>query len=296
MLKKRQIKNSIEFTTDNGYIIIKTNKEDLKFINDKYGLTNNQATYLVIGDSISNSIKEINYYVGESCTNVISRLNESINRRSWIKEIFIIISTQGCLTMEIVKSLEFMIVQCLNNCLLSNSESTIINCDNASTGVIGYRAKFGNNEYTLLIEDIFKVFFFDVFLYSKYKTYFNDFESNVLINKGSKICFNKSDGELYSCINIGDNISVSKNSRITIELDTLSNSSDGVKTLFRSLLQTKAIYPVIFNNNVQWNLVDSIILPRFNGDNLVILCTNSLNSTLNNSTLEVSSYFKRYTK
>lgn len=76
---KKKVNKSIEFSNGNGYVILKTNKEDLDFINDKYGLNNSPATYLVIGD-INTDKKNINYYVGESSVNVMSRLDESFQK------------------------------------------------------------------------------------------------------------------------------------------------------------------------------------------------------------------------
>ena len=117
MLLKKNIRNSIEFSNRKGFFILKTSIEDLEFINNKYGLNNAPATYIVLGDTVDASRKEIKFYVGESSSSVMNRLNESIKKRPWIKEIFIIISPQGLLTMEVVKSLEYMIYMSLNNSL-----------------------------------------------------------------------------------------------------------------------------------------------------------------------------------
>lgn len=293
MLIKKEISNSIEFSDNKGYVILKTNKTDINYINDKYGLDNLPATYLVIGETTSGINKYINFYVGESSVNVISRLKESFAKRPWIQEVFIITSPQGNLTMEIVKSLEFMILQTLNNCFTNLPVNVIPKCDNGTTGVVGYRAQLGENNYTLLINDIFKLFFKDVLLYSNYYTYFNKFLISFNINPSGRVFLNKSINKMFASYSVTDVINIIQNSIISIELDTLGNSNDGVKLLFKNLLSNKSIYPAIIDNRVQWLFSKPTILQRYDSDNLAILFTNSLNATTSNSSVDYRSYSRR---
>jgi len=296
MILKKTIGKSIEFSNRNGYLILKTSKEELDLLNDRYGLNYSPATYIVFGDSNDGAIKNINFYVGESSVNVISRLKESIQKRSWIKEIFIIMSPQGNLGMEIVKSLEFMIFQTLKNCLTETPENVLIKPDNAINGVIGYRSMLSDNDYTQLIQDAFAMFFSDVFLYSKYKTYFNDFDINLNLNPNGKVCIDKRTNELFASFILDDSILVNKNSRISIDFGTLGNSKERIKGLFSYLLINKLLYPTVFNNKVQWLFTNDVILSRSNIDEIIVLFSNSLNATLANSVIDYNTLIKRSRK
>lgn len=296
MILKKTIGKSMEFSNRNGYLILKTSKEELDLLNDRYGLNYSPATYIVFGDSNEATIKNINFYVGESSVNVISRLKESIQKRPWIKEIFIIMSPQGNLGMEIVKSLEFMIFQTLKNCLTETPENVLIKPDNAINGVIGYRAMLSDNDYTQLIQDAFAMFFSDVFLYSKYKTYFNDFDINVNLNTNGKICIDKKTNELFSSFILDDSIIITKNSRISIEFSTLGNAKERVKGLFSYLLTNKLLYPTVFNNKIQWLFTNDVTLSRSNIDEIIVLFSNSLNATLANSVIDYNTFIKRSRK
>lgn len=287
---KRKVKNSIEFSDGKGYLILKTSKKDLDYINDVYGLNNSPATYMVIGDYIDQDKKYLNYYVGESSVNVISRLNESFQKRKWINEIYIIISPSGLLTMEIVKTLEFMILQTLKNTFFNN-EIEILN-DNADCGVIGYRSQFGINAYTILINDIFQLFFNDVIVYSKYSSYFNYFEIEPLMTKTCKICFDRSKN-ICSTIIIKDSLLIIKNSLLRINNETLGNSPQSIKTLFRVLLDLKCIYPIIIDDNICWCFNKDMKLPISNLDDFIKLSCNSLNASLSNNTILYSRFIKK---
>lgn len=50
MILKKTIGKSIEFSNRNGYLILKTSKEELDLLNDRYGLNYSPATYIVFGD------------------------------------------------------------------------------------------------------------------------------------------------------------------------------------------------------------------------------------------------------
>lgn len=293
MLVKKEIGNSIEFSNNNGYVILKTNKSDINFINNKYGLDNLPATYLVLGDTMDGSNKYINFYIGESSVNVISRLKESFAKRPWIKEVFIITSPQGNLTMEIVKSLEFMLFQTLNNCFTNLPSDVMPKCDNGGTGVVGYRAQLGENNYTLLINNVFKLFFNDVFLYSNYYNYFNRFVISLNINALGRIFLDKINNKIFASYAVSDVLNIMPNSIISIELDTLGNANDGVKLLFKNLLSNKIIYPALIENRVQWLFAKQTVLQRHDSDNLAILFTNSLNANASNSSFDYRSYLRR---
>lgn len=296
MLLKKNIRNSIEFSNRKGFFILKTSIEDLEFINNKYGLNNAPATYIVLGDTVDASRKEIKFYVGESSSSVMNRLNESIKKRPWIKEIFIIISPQGLLTMEIVKSLEYMILMSLNNLLIDASPGVYIQNDNAKNGTIGYRAKYGDNEYTLLIKEIFSFFYLDVFMYSEYYKYLNKKDPIPLYSESTTVCINKSNNEIFSTISIEDYLIVHRDSRITIESDSIDYARDSVKILFQGLLNEKFIYPFIRNNNIEWIFCNNTKINRSLIDDLVILFTGSLNSTSSNSLVKGSTFIQRSRK
>lgn len=238
MILKKDIGKSIEFSNRNGYFILKTTIE-IPSISNRYGLADSPATYIVLGESMDVNGKNIHFYVGESSVNVINRLKESIIKRPWIKEIFIIISPQGKLTMEIVKSLEFMIFQTLNNCLKPNNENTFIKPDNSVNGVIGYRSMLSENEYTEVIHDIFKFLFSDVILYSRYKYYFNDFCNEINITQNGQLCIDKNSNEIYASLLIDDKLTINKNSRITIQFDTLSCVKNQLGSYLKQHIQTK---------------------------------------------------------
>lgn len=287
---KRKVKNSIEFSDGKGYLILKTNKKDLDFINDIYGLNNSPATYMVIGDYFDQEKRCLNYYVGESSVNVISRLNESFQKRKWINEIYIIISPNKLLTMEIVKTLEFMILQTIKNTFSSN-EIEILN-DNADCGVIGYRSQFGVNPYTLLINDIFQLFFNDVICYSKYSSFFNYFEIEPLMTKTCKICFDRMKNICSSLI-VKDSLLIIKNSLLRINNETLENSPQSIKILFRSLLDLKCIFPIIIEDNICWCFNNDVKLPISNLNDFIKLSCNSLNANLANNTMTYSRFIKK---
>ena len=294
MIIKRQIGKSLEFTTNNGFVIIKTSKDDLANVNSRFGLDMMPATYVVLGDYIKDSQKQIGFYVGESSTNVVSRLKESFSKRSWIKEVFLILSPQGYLTMEVVKSLEFMIFQTLKNCMV-NIDDVIIKADNAINGVIGYRARLGDEGYTSLINDIFELFFQDAFLYSRYKFFFNDFIIQPTILSNSKVIIDKKLNELRACLTIDKAIEVNKNSIITIDNYTMSNSNDEIKGLMRNLLSNRLIYPIIRNGSINWCFCDTTRINKNDLDKLIVLCCNSLISNSNNSMMDYKRFIKIYT-
>lgn len=293
MIVKRQIGKSLEFTTNNGFVIIKTSKEDLPNVNNRFGLDMMPATYVVFGDYIKDSQKRIGFYVGESSTNVVSRLKESFSKRPWINEIFLILSPQGYLTMEIVKTLEFMIFQTLNNCMFGIDDIKI-QADNSINGVIGYRVRLGDDNYSSLTNDIFTLFFQDAFLYSKYKFFFNDFIIQPTLLTNSKVIIDKRFNELRSCITIDKSIEINKNSIITIDNYTIANSSDEVKGLMRNLLANKLIYPIIRNNNINWCFCDTTRINKNDLDKFVVLCCNSLIANSNNSMMDYKRFIKIY--
>ena len=290
MILKKDIGRSIEFSNRNGYFILKTSIEDLPSISNRYGLSESPSTYIVLGDSIDVNGKNIHFYVGESSVNVVSRLKESISKRPWIKEIFIIVSPQGRLTMEIVKSLEFMIFQTLNNCLIRDNENIFIKPDNAVNGVIGYRSMLSENEYTEIIHDIFKFLFSDVIMYSLYRKYFNDFNNQFNIIPDGQICINKETNEIYSSIKIDDRILVAKNSRITIQFDSLGYCKDSTRVLFKGLMSNKAIYPSINNGNIEWKFSRDSLFERSLLSDILILFSNSLNANIKNSLMDYNAF------
>lgn len=288
---KKKVNKSIEFSNGNGYVILKTNKEDLDFINDKYGLNNSPATYLVIGD-INTDKKNINYYVGESSVNVMSRLDESFQKRPWINEIYIVISPSGLLTMEIVKTLEYMFLQTMRGCLLGDDQVNI-NTNNADCGVVGYRAQLGFNSYTSLIKDIYTLFFSDVIVYSKYSIYFNNFEIEPLMTKNCKVCYDRN-GQICSTFLMDSDFVVMKNSILRIDDDTLSNAGQSVKLLFKSLLDSKQIYPILVEDCLYWSFLVNKKLPAHTLNDFIKLSTDSLNSTITNSVLSYSRFVKKF--
>ena len=293
MILKKDIGKSIEFSNRNGYFILKTTIEEIPSISNRYGLADSPATYIVLGESMDVNGKNIHFYVGESSVNVINRLKESIIKRPWIKEIFIIISPQGKLTMEIVKSLEFMIFQTLNNCLKPNNENTFIKPDNSVNGVIGYRSMLSENEYTEVIHDIFKFLFSDVILYSRYKYYFNDFCNEINITQNGQLCIDKNSDEIYASLLIDDKLTINKNSRITIQFDTLGYCKESARVLFKSLLSNKIIYPVLKDNQIEWLFTRNVIFDRSFLSDVLILFSNSLNANIKNSIMEYNAFVQR---
>lgn len=293
MILKKDIGKSIEFSNRNGYFILKTTIEEIPSISNRYGLADSPAAYIVLGESMDVNGKNIHFYVGESSVNVINRLKESIIKRPWIKEIFIIISPQGKLTMEIVKSLEFMIFQTLNNCLKPNNENTFIKPDNSVNGVIGYRSMLSENEYTEVIHDIFKFLFSDVILYSRYKYYFNDFCNEINITQNGQLCIDKNSNEIYASLLIDDKLTINKNSRITIQFDTLGYCKESARVLFKNLLSNKIIYPVLKDNQIEWLFTRNVIFDRSFLSDVLILFSNSLNANIKNSIMEYNAFVQR---
>ena len=296
MLLKKNIGKSIEFSNKRGFFILKTSIDDLEFVNNKYGFNNSPATYIVLGDTVDASRKTIKFYVGESSSSVMNRLNESIKKRSWIKEIFIIISPKGLLTMEVVKSLEYMIYMALNNSLKDAVPGVYIQGDNSRKGTIGYRAKYGDNEYTEIIKDVFGLFYSDVFMYSDYSRYLINKAPMPLYHESTTTCIDKSTNEVFASLSIDDYLIVNESSRITIANDTIDYARDSVRILFHGLLSDKILYPYVNGNNLEWVFCENTRINRSLMEDLVILFTGSLNATSGNSLVKGATLIQRLSR
>ena len=287
MSTKRKIGNSLEFSNvGNRFVILKTSKEEVFYLDEKYGFEKHPATYIVLGDYEEDGQHKLGFYVGETSTNVLSRLKESFVKRPWIQEVFIITSTKGYLTMEIVKSLEFMIFQSLKYGI-TNKYNTLIEPSNAKNGTIGYRLRLSNNDNTFIATEAFSLFFEDAFAFSRYNHYFDNFMSQIRLTRDCKVITRRSNrsnvlaGVEINAVNSSNTIL--SGSIISIEMDTLDNASDDVKDLFIYLLRSKCIYPILKDQRLQWKFGIDMPIKGIDLDNAIILITNSLNSNKGNS-------------
>lgn len=284
MSTKRKVGNSFEFSNvGNRFVIIKTTEKELPYLDEKYGFEKHPATYVVFGDYEEAGQHKLGFYVGETSTNVLSRLKESFAKRPWIQEVFIITSTKGYLTMEIVKSLEYMIFQALKYGITSKY-NTVVEPSNAKNGTIGYRMKLSNNDNTFIASEAFGLFFEDAFAFSKYNHYFDNFELDIRLPRDCKIVKEKREpNRILAGIRLGSTNSILAGSIISIEMDTLDNASDDVKDLFMSILKSKCIYPILRDQKVQWKLGTDIPMSIVDLNNAIVLISNSLNSNVGNS-------------